>query len=128
MAFRAIPVAREHPGNSGSQATINATMDIAIAKDVLRNLIVASAALNINADRVESWKALLRGLPAYAVDEDGALAEWAWPGCVTIKHIGMRRTSTRCCTRSTPSSVRRADSAGLSAGSRTTATVAQGAG
>ena len=68
-----------NPGNSGSQATINATMDIAIAKDVLRNLIVASAALNINADRVESWKALLRGLPAYAVDEDGALAEWAWP-------------------------------------------------
>jgi hypothetical protein len=68
-----------HPANSASQAAINATMDLAVARDVLRNLIVASTELNINADRVESWEALLHRLPPYAVDEDGALAEWAWP-------------------------------------------------
>jgi len=75
-----IPVAENNPWNRVlRRSDINATMDTPSPRDVLRNLIVASAALNINADRVESWKALLRGLPAYAVDEDGALAEWAWP-------------------------------------------------
>ena len=68
-----------NPGNSFSQATINATMDIAIAKDLFRNLIVACTALNAHLERIECWKALLARLPAYAVGEDGALAEWAWP-------------------------------------------------
>jgi alpha-L-fucosidase 2 len=68
-----------NPGNSLSQATINATMDIAIAKDLFRNLIVACAALNTHLERIETWKALLARLPAYAVGADGALAEWAWP-------------------------------------------------
>ena len=68
-----------HPGNSTSQATLNATMDIAVAKDLFRNLIVASTAFGINMDKVESWRALLGRLPKYAVGEDGALAEWTWP-------------------------------------------------
>jgi len=61
-----------HPGNSTSQATLNATMDIAVAKDLFRNLIVASTAFGINMDKVESWRALLGRLPKYAVGEDGA--------------------------------------------------------
>jgi hypothetical protein len=68
-----------NPGNSASQATVNATMDIAVAKDSLRALITASTALGVNGDRISSWEALLARLPEYVVDEDGALAEWAWP-------------------------------------------------
>ncbi len=54
-------------------------MDIAVAKDLFRNLVVACTALNAHVERIGTWEALLARLPAYAVGEDGAPAEWAWP-------------------------------------------------
>ncbi|MGC4806990.1 glycosyl hydrolase family 95 catalytic domain-containing protein [Micromonospora sp. DT233] len=51
---------------------INATMDIAAARHAL-----ATAA---EATGVDRWAGLRGRLPAYRVDERGALAEWAWPG------------------------------------------------
>nr|QLK01451.1 glycoside hydrolase N-terminal domain-containing protein [Micromonospora carbonacea] len=51
---------------------VNATMDIAAARHAL-----ATADAVTGADR---WAALRERLPAYRVDERGALAEWAWPG------------------------------------------------
>ncbi|MER5705627.1 glycoside hydrolase N-terminal domain-containing protein [Micromonospora sp. NPDC002296] len=51
---------------------VNATMDIAAARHAL-----ATAA---EATGVDRWAGLRGRLPAYRVDERGALAEWAWPG------------------------------------------------
>ncbi len=68
-----------HPANSSSQACVNATMDIAVAKDLLRNLITASETLRVNADMVPQWAEMLGRMPDYPVNKDGALAEWAWP-------------------------------------------------
>ncbi|MER7417040.1 glycoside hydrolase N-terminal domain-containing protein [Micromonospora peucetia] len=51
---------------------VNATMDIAAAGHALR-----TAAEVTGSDR---WAGLRERLPAYRVDERGALAEWAWPG------------------------------------------------
>ncbi len=69
-----------NPGNSSSQACVNATMDIAVAKDLLRSLIAASETMHVNADKVPRWLEMLTMMPAYAISQDGTLAEWAWPG------------------------------------------------
>ena len=66
--------------NTGSQAGINATMDIALAKELLTNLGAACETLNIEADGRRRWKDMLAKLPAYRINADGAVAEWAWPG------------------------------------------------
>lgn len=63
----------------GALATINATMDIAIIREVLTNLIDACQLLDMEAEGVARWQAMLRKLPAYEVNEDGAIKEWIHP-------------------------------------------------
>lgn len=63
------------PANA-SWGTVNATMDIAAARHALTTA-AEHAPGHPSADR---WKALAARLPDYLVNEDGALAEWAWPG------------------------------------------------
>jgi hypothetical protein len=58
---------------------INATMDIAVCREVLTNSIQASQILGTNADSVPKWKAMLAKMPPYLVELDGTLKEWAWP-------------------------------------------------
>lgn len=55
-----------------SQASINATMEVAAVRGLLRDLV--------EFDDDPRWRALLERLPAYAIDADGTLAEWLWPG------------------------------------------------
>ncbi|MDN3293240.1 glycoside hydrolase N-terminal domain-containing protein [Streptomyces ficellus] len=57
-----------------SWGTVNATMDIAAARHAL-----TTAAAHHPEDR-ERLLALAARLPDYRINEDGALAEWAWPG------------------------------------------------
>ncbi len=58
---------------------INASMDIAVCRDVLTNLIQACEILGTDADSVKKWKAMLAKLPPYLLEQDGTLKEWAWP-------------------------------------------------
>jgi hypothetical protein len=58
---------------------INATMDIAVCREVLTNLIRASEILGTYADSVPKWKAMLAKMPPYLLEMDGTLKEWAWP-------------------------------------------------
>jgi alpha-L-fucosidase 2 len=67
------------PGNSKSQGTFNATMDVAVAKELLQNLITASRELGRNGDRIARWQRLLDKMPAYQVDERGIIKEWLTP-------------------------------------------------
>ncbi|MEH0399825.1 glycoside hydrolase N-terminal domain-containing protein [Streptomyces sp. B21-088] len=63
------------PANA-SWGTVNATMDIAAARHAL-----ATAAEHAPAHPSAGlWRSLAARLPEYLVNEDGALAEWAWPG------------------------------------------------
>jgi hypothetical protein len=48
-------------------------MDVAAVRDLMRNLIASG-------DDDPRWRRVLDSLPPYAVGEDGALAEWLWPG------------------------------------------------
>ena len=70
-----VPVNTEPSG----PALINATMDIAVCREVLTNLIKASEILGAHTDTVPKWKAMLAKMPPYLVEPDGTLKEWAWP-------------------------------------------------
>ncbi|WP_228975897.1 glycoside hydrolase N-terminal domain-containing protein [Streptomyces sp. DH12] len=74
---RIVVVPSYSPENRPADAgwvTVNATMDIAAARHALTT---AAAHLPGDADRL---RALAARLPDYRVNDDGALAEWAWPG------------------------------------------------
>ncbi|MFT3679247.1 MAG: glycoside hydrolase N-terminal domain-containing protein [Ferruginibacter sp.] len=69
-----------NPSNNPSQAALNATMDIMIAKQLLRNCISTVKVLNVDLDKIAVWQSLIDKMPAYEVSEEGALREWLWPG------------------------------------------------
>ncbi|WP_324679072.1 glycosyl hydrolase family 95 catalytic domain-containing protein [Hymenobacter sp. GOD-10R] len=69
-----------NPANGTSQAALNATMDVMIAKQVLRNSILAANTLRTDKAQVKKWQAMLAKLPTYEVSPDGTLREWLWPG------------------------------------------------
>lgn len=54
----------------------NATMDVAAGKEALTYAIRLSNELGVNQDKIETWNALLKKIPEYRINEDGALAEW----------------------------------------------------
>ncbi|MCY9660189.1 glycoside hydrolase N-terminal domain-containing protein [Paenibacillus chondroitinus] len=55
---------------------INATMDIAILKELLRHLIEAVQTVGDAGKEVEEWQDMLNRLPDYRVNSDGAVSEW----------------------------------------------------
>jgi alpha-L-fucosidase 2 len=58
---------------------INSTISVAISKEVLTNLIESYKLLSIENDELKRWKKLLKDMPAYQINEDGALKEWLHP-------------------------------------------------
>ncbi|WP_442588054.1 glycosyl hydrolase family 95 catalytic domain-containing protein [Pedobacter sp. AW31-3R] len=69
-----------NPKGINSQATINATMDVMIASQLLRNCIAAAKVLKVDQLKIRQWEQMLKKMPAYEVNADGALKEWIWPG------------------------------------------------
>jgi alpha-L-fucosidase 2 len=69
-----------NPANTGPGAmiAINASMDIAVCREVLTNLIEACELLGTDAESLPKWKAMLGKLPPYLLEPDGTLKEWAW--------------------------------------------------
>ncbi len=67
------------PGNSNSQASFNATMDVAVAKELLRNTITASRELGCNEDKIPLWEEMLEKMPEYMIDDNGIIKEWLTP-------------------------------------------------
>jgi hypothetical protein len=54
-------------------------MDVAVAKELLRNTIAASRELGRNADRIPAWEEMLTKMPDYMIDENGIIKEWLTP-------------------------------------------------
>lgn len=65
------------PVNSDSPTAINTTMDIAVAKELLSNLVSACRLLKMEEEKITIWEDMLARLPEYRVNSDGALKEWA---------------------------------------------------
>ena len=55
---------------------ISSTMDIAVARQVLTNLIAACRELKVESENIPQWEALLEKLPAYPINGRGELPEW----------------------------------------------------
>jgi len=55
----------------------NSTFDIAIARELLANLIAGCRELGIEQKNVEKWRAMLKNMPPYQIGPDGDLAEWS---------------------------------------------------
>jgi alpha-L-fucosidase 2 len=68
-----------HPLGYRSTVTANATMDVSAARDGLKMVIAMENAVKRDGYQIaiEKWEALLRLLPDYRYDTDGALKEWA---------------------------------------------------
>ena len=60
--------------------TINATMDVAALKGLIRNLLTLAEEGYLETDKTEQWQDILENLPDYQIDEDGDLKEWLWGG------------------------------------------------
>ena len=55
---------------------INATMDFALIKELLTNLLCVAKRYSLDMEKVTLWEEMLSRIPAYTVNEDGALREW----------------------------------------------------
>ena len=64
------------PSNTNAQAVVDATMDVMIAKELLRNCIEAGELLGEEKTQLKKWEKMLKLMPEYRINEDGALAEW----------------------------------------------------
>ena len=71
-------------GTGGACPRVNATMDIAAARHALATAAEVCAHLGIEEAATAVGAPWLKRLPPYRVDDDGALAEWAWPGLETV--------------------------------------------
>ncbi|MBL6447182.1 glycoside hydrolase N-terminal domain-containing protein [Fulvivirga sp. 29W222] len=69
-----------NPRNSSSQAALNATMDVMLAKQVLSSVIEAGEVLKEDKSQLKKWQEMLDKLPGYEVNQEGVLREWIWPG------------------------------------------------
>ncbi len=67
------------PGNSKSQGSFNATMAVDAAKELLRNVISASQKLGVNQEKIPLWKTMLKKMPEYIINAEGAIKEWLTP-------------------------------------------------
>jgi alpha-L-fucosidase 2 len=70
-----------NPGNlnPSKMLVMNATMDIAVCREVLTNLITSCETLGIESNSISKWKIMIEKLPPYLMEVDGTLKEWAWP-------------------------------------------------
>ena len=68
-----------NPGNSASQAAINATMDISAVRELLHHCITASTRLHAEPQEVKRWQAMLARMPDYETNDEGGVKEWTTP-------------------------------------------------
>lgn len=67
------------PGNTDSQGSFNATMDVAAAKELLTNIITVSKELGVNEHKIPLWSSMIKKMPPYMINEDGIIKEWLTP-------------------------------------------------
>lgn len=61
------------------ETTVNATMDFAIAKEVLSSIVSMANVAGMYKDEIGKWTAMLEKIPPYQINENGAIREWMHP-------------------------------------------------
>lgn len=68
------------PGNISSENDIgiarNSTMDFAVLKELLINIIEGSQKANTNKDEIPKWEDMLTRIPAYVINSEGLVKEY----------------------------------------------------
>ncbi|GIH22294.1 hypothetical protein Aph01nite_06040 [Acrocarpospora phusangensis] len=72
-------ISPENRPAGGVPLSVNSVYDISGARFALSTLIETSRTLGRDQDKLALWQEKLDNLPPYLVNDDGALAEWAWP-------------------------------------------------
>jgi hypothetical protein len=67
------------PSNSDNSACTNATMDIAIARELYNNLLEGCRTLRLEQGNLAQWERMLGKMPPYMINRDGAVKEWCDP-------------------------------------------------
>jgi len=67
------------PLGSTAQAAVDATMDLAVTRELLGNLLDAWERVGGDPQTKQRYEDLLARLPEYAIGEDGVLKEWLLP-------------------------------------------------
>lgn len=67
----------DQPMDHPMPTAVNATMDIAIIKELFANLIEGSRAVDASLQDIPRWEDMLGRLPPYQINEEGALKEWS---------------------------------------------------
>lgn len=70
----------ENTPENGHCLQPNSTMTIACIRQFLRTLVALGDRLGTDQARVLTWSQMLEKMPGYRVDDNGAIAEWSWPG------------------------------------------------
>ncbi len=80
--YHVIPSISPENFTGGSLLTRDSTMDIAVAREVFGHLVTMGHALDLDPDDIARWQAYHDKMPAYRINEDGALAEWCDPAFI----------------------------------------------
>lgn len=59
--------------------SVNATMEIAICRELLTNLIYGAESAGMYSESIAEWQSLLNTLPEYRFDKNGTICEWHHP-------------------------------------------------
>lgn len=62
------------------QNCINATMDFAVIKELVKNWISAAKILGVAQSEIDEKRAMLDKIPEYQISDEGVIKEWMWPG------------------------------------------------
>lgn len=66
----------EGMGTEGIETCKNATMEFALLKELLTNLLEAHKITGLYGEKVETWKKMLLKVRPYSINDDGAVREW----------------------------------------------------
>lgn len=66
--------------NPGIPTTFDSTIDTALAKELFKNLCESYSLLGIKEEKQRDYKKIIAKIRPYRINEDGALAEWIYPG------------------------------------------------
>jgi hypothetical protein len=73
------------PEDPPEESTFSATMDLAVAKQLLAQLIEDCRALEIEKEGIRRWTAMLKKMPDYQLTPDGLVNEWLTPKIIDFK-------------------------------------------
>ncbi len=65
------------PDNKPLGIAMNSTIDFAVARELVTNLIEGAQECKVYKDEIEKWKDMLTKIPAYPVGADGSVKEYA---------------------------------------------------